>query len=59
MNTADQELTYRILTEFQNKSLLSKTQLEKLSKCLNEGKITPEDWYLFFESDLLEKHTKT
>jgi len=57
MNTPDQELFPKIIAGFQKESLLSKTQLEKLSKCLTDGAITSEDWYLFFESDFLEKQT--
>lgn len=55
MNTPDQELSFKIIEEFQKESLLSKPRLEKLNKCLIDGKITPEDWYLFFESDMLEQ----
>ena len=55
MNTPDQELFSKIIEGFQKESLLSTTQFEKLSKCLTDGAITSEDWYLFFESDLLEK----
>jgi hypothetical protein len=58
MNTADQELISKVITEFQKESILSGAQLEKLNKCLVDGKITPEDWYLIFESELLNKHTK-
>ncbi len=57
MNTPDQELFSKIIEGFQKESLLSTTQLEKLSKCLTNGAITSEDWYLFFESDLLQKQT--
>ncbi len=57
MNTPDQELSSKIIAELQKESLLSGVQLKKLSNCLADGKITSEDWYLFFESDLLEKHT--
>lgn len=51
MNTPDQELISKIISEFQKESILSKQQMEKLSKCLADGKITPEDWNLFFELD--------
>jgi hypothetical protein len=57
MNTPDKEISSKIIAEFKKESLLSSVQLEKLNKCLANGEITSEDWYLFFESDLLEKNT--